>query len=481
MVLLKRFELLTILKKHKEIVALILFFSFLYSYISIQKHLHYQTFTWDAGFFDQLLWKLSRFHDPVSSFTNLYIFGDHFQFIMLIFVPLYWLPNSIYLVFIFHAMVATLAALPIYFLSLLKNKSKLIALSVSFSFLIFVPLQFSILDLFHQSAFSPLFYSSTLFALVSKKTKLYWISIIGLLIIKEEMALLAMSIGILAFFYGERLKGIITIICSLFVFFFAVYIFLPRVQGNYVHFNYGQLGYTPVDVVKNAALQPLLFMKLLFSSSVKIKTIFETFFSFGFLPLFSPSMIIPAVEQFLVRFLDTVTIHRWTNLNHYAFPLSAIMACASVFAINKIQLIYKRVPRSILNLLIASYLIFFALTQAYILHGPVNSLLKRDFYDKKDWMKNNDTIISYVPRNASIAATNNFGPHISQRDYFYLIGQNNFAQFLLFDLNDGPNKYSPLNFISTQEVFQKELDSGNYKIYKKINDAVLLKSVSVNN
>src|SRR3990172_10110503 len=106
------------LKKHKEIILLILFFWIIYSYISIIKHLHYQTFTWDTGFFDQLLWKLSQFIEPVSSFSNLHVFGDHFQFILLVFIPLYWLPQSIKLLFVAHAFVAVVTALPVYLISL---------------------------------------------------------------------------------------------------------------------------------------------------------------------------------------------------------------------------------------------------------------------------------------------------------------------------------------------------------------------------
>src|SRR3989344_6481017 len=110
------------LKKYKGIILLILVFWIIYSYISIIKHLHYQTFTWDTGFFDQLLWKLSRFKEPVSSFSNLHVFGDHFQFILLFFVPLYWLPQSIKLLFITHALIAVIASLPVYLISLKVNK-----------------------------------------------------------------------------------------------------------------------------------------------------------------------------------------------------------------------------------------------------------------------------------------------------------------------------------------------------------------------
>src|SRR3989344_2128281 len=211
---------MVLLKKHKDIFLLIVFFWVIYSFISIMKHLYYQTFTWDTGFFDQLLWKLSRFKEPVSSFSNLHVFGDHFQFILLVFVPLYWLPKSINFLFIAHAFVAVLASLPVYLISLKVNKSKAFALAVSFSMLIFTGMQFAVLDGFHQSVFSPLFYALAIYGLLFKNNWIYWSSIIGFLITKEEMALLAVSIGLVALILGDRIRGAITIFVSLAVFFF---------------------------------------------------------------------------------------------------------------------------------------------------------------------------------------------------------------------------------------------------------------------
>lgn len=461
------------LKRHKEIVLIILFFWIIYSYISIIKHLHYQTFTWDTGFFDQLLWKLSRFKEPVSSFSNLHVFGDHFQFILLLFVPLYWFPQSVKLLFITHAFVAVMASLPVYLISLKVNKSKVFALAVSFSMLMFTGMQFAILDGFHQSVFSPLFYALAIYGLVFGSNWIYWSSIFGLLITKEEMALLAVSIGIIAFFRGSKAKGLITLAISLATFFFAIYFFLPAVQSEYVHSDYGVLGKTPLDVLESIFTKPALFLNLLLFPAAKTKTVFESFFSFGFLPILSPIYLISAAQQFVVRFVDTVTVHRWTNLNHYAFPLASIMAIAAIFSAGTLERILKL--RRKLYLFLALYLIFFALAQDYLFHGPVNSLLKADFYVKKQWMRDNDEVLKYISKGASVAATNNFGPHISQRDKFYLIMEENSADYLLFDLADGQNKYSPLDYPKTLKVLKREILSGKYEIIRQVNNALLLK------
>lgn len=464
---------LNFFKNHKEICLLITIFFLLYSFISVVKHLHYQTFTWDTGFFDQLIWKLSHFKNPISSFSGLHIFGDHFQFVLLFFVPLYWLPKSIFLLFISHALIGAIASLPLYLLSQELNKNKLVALSISFSFLIFTSFQFAILDGFHQSVFVPLFYILAFYAQAKRLNNIYWVSIAGLLLVKEEMALLVIAIAVVTFLLGERKKGIVTALLGISVFIFAVYYFLPKVQGTYVHASYGELGETPLEVLVNIVSNPNTFFKLLVIPDEKVRTVFQAFFSFGFLAILSPTTLIPALQQFVVRFIDTVTVHRWTALNHYSFPIAAIFSVSTVFAIKFIAQKFTKLKS--LSILLSAYLLFFAFSQDLIFHGPINSIAKKDFYIKKDWMKDNDKILNYLPQDASVAATNNFGPHVSQRDNFYLISENNDAEYLLFDLEDGPNKYSPLNYALTLSVFNREIEQGNYVIVKQINKAFLLK------
>ena len=459
-----------ILLNNLPFVFLLVFFTAIYSYVSIVKHEHYQTLTWDTGFFDQLIWKLSRFKNPVSSFSGFNIFGDHFQLVLIFLTPLYWLPYSLHLLLTTQAAVAVFSSIPIYLLCTKLLKNKFLAFSICLSFLLFVPFQFAILDGFHQSVFSVLFYSCALYALFLKKSRLYWISILGLIITKEEMALLAASVGIVAFFSKEKTKGTVTFLTCIVAFFVIIKLIIPLVQGSYVHYGYGILGNTPSEILINSLKHPDLFVKNLVSPPVKLQSVLQAVLSFGFLPLFSPTLLVPAIQQFVVRFLDSVSVHRWLNLNQYSFPMAPIMAIATIFTVQKI---IKKFNLKVA--LIAVFIMFSAILQDYIYHGPINSLFKRDFYVKKQWMRDNDEVIKYIPQHASVATTNNLGPHISQRDSLYFLSKTNTSDYLLFDLEDDRVKYSPQSYQETLEVFNKEVQSGNYEIYKNIGKSYLLK------
>ena len=53
--------------------------------------------------------------------------------------------------------------------------------------------------------------------------------------------------------------------------------------------------------------------------------------------------------------------------------------------------------------------------------------------------------------------------------------EENSADYLLFDLEDGPNKYSPLDHPKTLYVLKREILSGKYEIIRQVNNAFLLK------
>lgn len=123
--------------KFFTITLLILFFAFIFGFISVSKHNHFQTFAWDLAFFDELIWKVSRGIEPRSSFNNLHVLGDHFQPIIILLAPLYLIKSDVRLLLVAHALIAILSVFPVYLLSQRLLKHQLLSLSISILFLFF--------------------------------------------------------------------------------------------------------------------------------------------------------------------------------------------------------------------------------------------------------------------------------------------------------------------------------------------------------
>lgn len=461
-----------ILRSHAAFFWLLIFFAFIYSYVSVVKHDKFQSFAWDLAFFDELIWKVSQGIEPRSSFNNLHLLGDHFQPVIIIFAPLYWIVSDVRILLVAHAVVATLGVLPVYLLAKKILRHELLSLTVSVSFLLFTPFQHAVLDGFHQSVFTPLFIGWMYYFLEAKRSKGFWLATLGLILTKEEFALIVTSIGLVCIlFYGRIRTGLIAIVIGLISFFLIIYLIIPYFQkGPYTHFGYGILGNTPDEVILNILLKPHLFVNLLFSSE-KIRTVISSFFAFGFLPLLSPIHLLPVIQQYGVRFVDTVTIHRAANLNHYSFPLAPLLSVATIYSLKTISanLLSKKV--------LAVYILVCTLAQNIFLHGPLNSLLKKQFFETEAWERDAAALVKQVPDTVVITSQNSLLPHFSQRPKFYLLPQVENAQYLAVDLHDGPNKYSPIDQQRTRKIVENLLATNRFEVIWRQGNSLLLKRI----
>lgn len=453
--------------------------SLIYSFLSIRNHEQFQTFAWDLGFFDQLIWKASRFIYPYSTIGDLTIFGDHFQPVLYLLIPLYWFWSDVRLILIAQSFLVVFASFPLYLLAERVLKSSLASWAIAFSFLFFTGTQFTVTNEFHQSAFIPLFINSLFLFLEQKQWAFYWLALTGLMFTREELALLVGAIGLFLMLKKETRKiGLASVVYGIIGFVLLVYLVVPFFNPHkvYPHFNYGKIGKTPQEVILTTFKKPGLFLKSLVSPTVKIKTVLSSFFSFGFLPLFSPSFLIPVAQQFIIRFIDSQTTHRWLNLNHYAIPLSSLLSVGSIYGILNLAGMMKKFARKkrIIKFL-GMVLFIFVLLQDLIFHGPINSLFKRQLYETQPWMRDNYRVLPKIPKEVSIAAQNSLVPHISQRERVYLLPEVKEAEYIWVDLADGPNKYAPLTWEKTRVLINDLLVNKRYIIVYKRGESLLLK------
>jgi len=460
--------------KRYSIWALLFLFVFIYAFISVHKYEHFQSFAWDLAFFDELIWKQSVGLLPISSLVPLHVLGDHFQPVILLFSLVYKIVPDVRTLLIGQAFIAVLSAYPIYLLALKVLVSKYTALVITFTFLLFTGFQFAVFDGFHQSVFSAFFLGWLYFFLERKNWFGLGASVIGLLLTKEEYALLLSALGLTTFFfYGQKKLGISLIVTGFTSFFIFIYIIIPFFQqGTYTHFGYGELGATPQQVLYTAITQPIIFIKLLVWPPVKLTTVLESFFAFGFFPLLSPIHLIPIFQQYAVRFADTVTTHRWTNLNHYAFPLSPLLAVATIYGLRSFQNRFGKLA------LWTTVLLISVLSQNFFSHGPINSLFKPDFFQVTYWEKDAHELVKQVPPDVVIASQNSLLPHLAHRPKYYLLPEIGNADFIAVDLANGPNKYSPLNYTTFNDLIENLLVTNQYKIRWRRRDSLLLERVN---
>jgi len=476
--------------KRKDLVILlgmIIVFSILYSFISIQKHFHFQTFGWDTAVFDQQIYLFSRLQAPYSSLVKMNGLGDHFQLVPLFLGGLFYrIWRNVNMLFILQSIAACFSALPLYLITFhLLKKTKLsglavkfISLSVCFTYLFSVPFQSMLADEFHNEPFVAAPLLLMIYYLIKDKNLGYWVSFLIVLMTKEIFGLLGVPLGFYVFLKKRDIKkSLITAMLGLTTFYLLLFQVMPRLARTEKYFHFGEYN-NPSYLVNKFVSKPSRLLTDFVNHPEKRKTISASLFSFGFLPLLSPAELIVPAFSLAVRFYDDTMPRLYAFNNHYAAPFIPLLAVGMSFGIYRlIRLFEKRKGHQKAWKLIGVYLILIAIGQNYVFHGPVNSILKPQFYQKEPWKKDAHELIARVPDQAILATQNSLLPHLSQRDEFYLLPEIGEAEFVAIDLADGPNKFSPLTQLQTETLIESLIENQQYQIVWQKNDSLLLEKI----
>src|SRR3989338_10236791 len=102
------------------IIFLIVVFIFIYATISIISHNHFQTFGWDMGYFDQVIWKVKQGIFQLSTLSHVNLLAGHFTPILFLYALLYFFWSDPKMLLLAQAVIVVTAALPLYILSFKK-------------------------------------------------------------------------------------------------------------------------------------------------------------------------------------------------------------------------------------------------------------------------------------------------------------------------------------------------------------------------
>lgn len=467
---------------------LVIFSSALYAFMSFRKLQLFESYGWDLSIFDQGIWQWSKFMFPFSSFHDLPWLADHFHPILLTLAPLYWvIPGSSTLVIV-QAILVCLGVIPLYYLSLKVTKHRLFSISVAVGFLFFFSLEWHLFSEFHELTLLPLTFGSALYFWQVRKKKLYWLFFFLALLVKEEVGLLLAAFGLWALFTSKdgRKEAILTIILGLLYTSFLVGWLMPLMAGGlYRHSGFGPLGDTPFQVVKNLVLNPILIIKIFIDSNVKLNTMFTAFWPWGFLPFFSPATLLLPIQQFAVRFVDYEKTIRWTPYFAYSLPIAIVTAWGSIYGFkNLLALTRKKFGKKnyLFGSIISLFLLFLIAFQQVALHAPINSIFKPSFYRTEEWMRDNKSVLSCIPKDASLSAQNNLAPWVSERNKIKVFpeGLNEGYDYLAVDLHKGQseNSFFFLGSKNTAYVVNDLINRNLYKVICTKGEAMVLKKIA---
>lgn len=385
--------------------VLCLLFFIAYGVLSIVRHTHYQSFGYDLGINDQLVWKYSTFQSPIttiSPFPTRTKLVEHIELIYAFISPLYWIWSARKMLLLIEAAFVCVSGVAVYLLAKEKKCTELISNTLVFSFLAFYGIQNAMWFDVHSASFSAAFLMWFILFLEKKKRIHSAIFFFLAITSKENVALLTLLISFIYFLRTKSKEMLMYMGISIVYLLFVFFIYFPYiVQTPYLYQNQAGL-------LSN--LNPASF----YDTGDKRAVIWYSLLSFGGLPLLSPLYLLAVIGDLATYFVIASDLPGAQGLfMQYRITLAPLLIWGTIMTISR----FKKLNRWY----IALYLILCTCFVQYTLHLPLSYLSKSWFWTEPASVKDINTLIRYLPATASVVSQNNITPHISHRIYIYTL------------------------------------------------------------
>lgn len=385
------------------------FFGVAYGLYGLFRHWNFGSGAFDLGIFDQVVWHLSRFEAPASSIRGFsHFLGDHFFPVVALFAPLYWLRPGAETLILAQALLLAASIVPV-FLFVRSRMSTGPAFCMTIAYGCFWGIQRAMAFDVHETAFAPLAIATVILAMDRKRWTLFWVSVVAMLMIKEDHIPLLTGLGIYLLIQGERRRAIIAIAGSVAVFAAIIGVIVPAFNDTDAY------GYT--SAYATVLARPWLIPISLVTPAVKVQTALLWFAPFGFLSLASPLAIL-AVPFALTRFLSESPNH-WGTVFHYSAPLAPIVAMSAADGLARLARHFSDAGARRLTVTAAAGSVLLCA----VLPGrqPLWRIFAMDHYAATDSAEVGRIVLQTIPEGASIVAQSAIVPHLSSRDRIYML------------------------------------------------------------
>ena len=396
--------------ERRVLAAIVVAFAAAYALVGLVRHWHFQSSAFDLGIYDQVVWHLSRFEAPASSirgFSNM--FGDHFDPVLALFAPLYWIMPTPETLIVAQAVLLATSAVPVYvYVRRRLPASATAGLTVAYA-LFWGIQQTAVFDV-HDMSFAPLVIAAGILAMDGHRWGWFWTAMAGLVLVREDLIPVIAGCGAYLFLVGERRRGLVAFVVGTLLFLIVIKYVVPSMSEAGVYMYTAGTG--------RALRQPWLLPIRLVTPAAKLRTILLWFAPFLFLPLASPlSMLL--VPLALERLLSPTPNH-WGTIFHYSAPLAPILAMAAGDGLARIMARTAGVGRGRrAHSAIAGVCVLLAAVLPG--HQPILRLFSPSSYRPIAAQQGANAALGYVPRNASVVAQAAIVPHLSERRDIFML------------------------------------------------------------
>lgn len=209
----------------------VLVWTWYFSVRSLDIHHALGTATYDSALYDQGMWLLSRFDTPFVTLMGRNLFGDHTSFVLLFLVPLYWVAPGAWIMFTAQSAAIAAGAIPVFLYGRRRLGSEWTALIGAGAYLLHPAVGWTNLENFHPDAFLGVFVGFAIYAALERKWRLYAVFVVLALLVKEDVSLVIVPLGVWVALRRDRRIGLLTIAGSVAFMLVAMFVVMRSLIG----------------------------------------------------------------------------------------------------------------------------------------------------------------------------------------------------------------------------------------------------------
>ncbi len=199
--------------------------------VSIEVHEGLGTSSYDIGLYQQGVWLLGHGDAPFVTLMGRNMFGDHASLVLLFVAPIYRLFPSANTLFFLQSVFIALGALPVFLAARKRLASEAMAVVLAGCFLLHPAVGWANRENFHPDSFVAFFLGMAIYGALERKWRLYWVFVILTILVKEDVVLVLLPLGIWVAMKRDRRIGVATMAATVVATLLGMFLLMRSLIG----------------------------------------------------------------------------------------------------------------------------------------------------------------------------------------------------------------------------------------------------------
>jgi len=405
-------------------------FAVVLGWLSVARHLAYQSHAFDLGNMDQAVW--NTLHGNLLHFSDMAVgrrvltsrFAIHVEPLLIALSVLYLLHSGAETLLVAQAVVVSVGAVPAYLLARRALGRVWLALVFPAAYLLHPSLQNAVLDDFHPVVLSACFLLWALYFVYCRWMPGYAVAAGLAMSTKEEIGLLVAGIGLWLLLRGRTYAGWMSIICGLGWFGFSILVLIPSFNpaGHSPYLSrYAYLGHGLGGVVLAALHHPGVIIQVL-SSESRLAYLGYLMHPLGFVSLLGLPIMLLATPSLLINMLSKDP-RMYSGFYQYSAEILPFVIAAAALGAGFVSRCFARLAGSsdrwLPALLCALVLVATVIDSRRYGFSPLAAGYGVPSAAAHQALE--DRLLRSIPPGAAVAAADEIEPHLSDRPWVYLL------------------------------------------------------------